>query len=175
MLIYYLDFYDTINHFLHLGGAVLYFIIGLIFILWLLVLERVWYYQIDFLKDYHITLKQWHHYQSLNPWCSKMIGHKLKSEINIKINRNLTMINTLIMLCPLFGLLGTVTGMIDVFAVLSTSSGGNAQAMAGGIAQATIPTMAGMVAALSGLFANVYLKQYASKASKKIATDIKIV
>jgi biopolymer transport protein ExbB len=35
--------------------------------------------------------------------------------------------------------------------------------MAGGVSRATIPTMAGMVAALSGVFANIYISQKASR------------
>ena len=37
------------------------------------------------------------------------------------------------------------------------TGGGDAGAMAGGVSRATIPTLAGMVAAISGVFANIYL------------------
>ena len=62
------------------------------------------------------------------------------------------LIKTLITLCPLLGLLGTVTGMIAVFEVMAQVGTGNARLMASGISMATIPTMAGMVGALSGIF-----------------------
>ena len=52
----------------------------------------------------------------------------------------------------LLGLLGTVTGMISVFEVMAVSGTGNARSMAAGVSRATIPTMAGMVGALSGVF-----------------------
>ena len=55
-------------------------------------------------------------------------------------------------------LIGTVTGMIEVFFVMSVSGGGDAKSMAGGVSKATIPTMAGMVGAISGIFASNYLK-----------------
>ena len=55
-------------------------------------------------------------------------------------------------LCPLLGLMGTVTGMIEVFDVMAISGTGNARSMAAGVSKATIPTMAGMVGALSGVF-----------------------
>jgi biopolymer transport protein ExbB len=51
----------------------------------------------------------------------------------------------------MLGLLGTVTGMIEVFDVMAISGSGNTRAMASGVSKATIPTMAGMVAALSGM------------------------
>ena len=62
------------------------------------------------------------------------------------------MVETLVALCPLLGLLGTVTGMIAVFEVMAVTGGGNARSMASGVSMATIPTMAGMVGALSGVF-----------------------
>jgi len=54
------------------------------------------------------------------------------------------------------GLLGTVTGMVQVFEAM-TYSGGNARSMAAGVSAATIPTMSGMVATLSGVLANTFL------------------
>ena len=48
--------------------------------------------------------------------------------------------------------MSTVTGMIEVFDVMAVSGTGNARSMASGVSKATIPTMAGMVGALSGVF-----------------------
>ncbi len=61
-------------------------------------------------------------------------------------------VQTLVALCPLLGLMGTVTGMIEVFDAMAISGSSNARLMASGVSKATIPTMAGMVGALSGVF-----------------------
>ena len=66
-------------------------------------------------------------------------------------------------LATLLGLLGTVTGMIEVFNVMAVTGGGDAKSMAGGVERSTIPTMAGMVSALSGLFANTQLQRMAAR------------
>ena len=87
----------------------------------------------------------------------------LISQVSIKINTNLNFIATLVAMCPLMGLLGTVTGMIEVFNIMAVTGGGDAKSMAGGVSKATIPTMAGMVAALSGVFANTYVSSKASR------------
>ena len=71
----------------------------------------------------------------------------------------MSIIKTLIALCPLLGLLGTVTGMIEVFEIMAAVGTGNARAMASGISKATIPTMAGMVGALSGIYFNARLER----------------
>lgn len=52
----------------------------------------------------------------------------------------------------MLGLLGTVTGMISVFDVMANQGSSNPKLMASGISLATLPTMAGMVAALTGMF-----------------------
>ena len=65
----------------------------------------------------------------------------------------------MVALCPLLGLMGTVTGMIEVFDVMAFSGSGNARSMASGVSKATIPTMAGMVGALSGVFLVTLLNQ----------------
>ena len=75
----------------------------------------------------------------------------------------MSLIATCVALCPLLGLLGTVTGMIEVFNVMAVTGGGDAKSMAGGVQRSTIPTMAGMVAALSGLFANTALQRITSR------------
>jgi biopolymer transport protein ExbB len=78
------------------------------------------------------------------------------------------MIKTLVALCPLLGLVGTVTGMIEVFDVMALSGTGNARSMAAGVSRATIPTMAGMVGALSGVFAAALLSRAANRAVKNL-------
>jgi len=94
------------------------------------------------------------------------------SRLSTKINQNMDLIATLIAVCPLMGLLGTVTGMIEVFQVLSAGGGGDAKQMAGGVSKATIPTMSGMVAALSGLFANIYLTRIAERENQLFADHL---
>jgi biopolymer transport protein ExbB len=81
------------------------------------------------------------------------------SEFSMSANQYLSIIKTLVALCPLLGLMGTVTGMIEVFDVMAISGSGNARSMASGVSKATIPTMAGMVGALSGVFLVTLLNQ----------------
>ena len=92
----------------------------------------------------------------------------LVSEVRVKLSQSIPMIKTLVALCPLLGLLGTVTGMIEVFDVMAIAGGGNPRAMAAGVSKATIPTMAGMVAALSGLALSVKLERFAREETKRV-------
>ena len=83
------------------------------------------------------------------------------SRVKLSLTHPLSLIQTCVALCPLLGLLGTVTGMITVFDVMAVSGTGNARSMASGVSMATIPTMAGMVGALSGVFAITWLNRKA--------------
>jgi biopolymer transport protein ExbB len=163
MPLYLLDAIEAINNFFNAGGPVLYLIAGLTFVMWVLMLERFWYYFFGYRRDARQVIAGWEARSERKSWSALAIRDKLISETRIKIDQNLSIIKTLIAICPLFGLLGTVTGMIDVFTVLSITGGGDAKSMASGVSRATIPTMAGMVAALSGVFANIYISQKASR------------
>lgn len=168
MQLYLLDALEAINNFFNSGGPVLYLIAVLTFIMWTLMLERFWYYFFGYKKDVQKAIAKWEARSERHSWAAHAIREKLVSEIQIKIEQNLALIKTIIALCPLFGLLGTVTGMIDVFTILSITGGGDPKSMAGGVSRATIPTMAGMVAAISGVFANIYINQKASRERKLI-------
>ena len=162
MLLFLLDVIEAIRNFFISGGLVLILIAILTFVMWTLMLERVLYYRGAYKQDKNQVIKTWEARIERTSWYAHAIRDKLISETHIKIDKNLSLIKTLIALCPLFGLLGTVTGMIEVFSVLSITGGGDAKSMAGGISRATIPTMAGMVAALSGVFSNIYITQKAT-------------
>lgn len=172
MPIILLDVFEAIGNFFYSGGPVLYLIAALMFVMWMLLLERAWYFSSSYPREAEDVRQQWATRSERTSWYSHAIRSKLISELHLKINQNLALIKTLIALCPLFGLLGTVTGMIDVFTVLSITGGGDAKSMAAGVSRATIPTMAGMVAALSGVFANVYISQKAVREKKLIEEQL---
>ena len=91
------------------------------------------------------------------------------SATKLKLERGLSLIKTAVALCPMFGLLGTVTGMIEVFDVMAVAGSGNARGMASGVSKATLPTMAGMVAALSGMLFSIQLDRYANSETERVA------
>jgi biopolymer transport protein ExbB len=73
----------------------------------------------------------------------------------------------------MLGLLGTVTGMIEVFDVMAGGSG-NARGMAAGVSKATLPTMAGMVAALSGMLFSTQISRFATDESTRVADSLRL-
>lgn len=158
-----LDALTQIRAFMESGGDVLYAIAALAFLMWTLVFERVWYFRSGLKKDINRAMDVWENRSERKSWNAKQIRRKLISEVRGAVNDNMGLIKTMVALCPLLGLLGTVTGMIEVFNIMAVTGGGEARAMASGVSKATIPTMAGMVAALSGVFANTYLTRVAER------------
>jgi biopolymer transport protein ExbB len=82
-------------------------------------------------------------------------------------SRFLNLIASLAGLMPIFGLLGTVSGMIKTFNVIALHGTGDAQAMASGIAEALITTEAGLVAAAPIILGHVLLTSRLKKVSDK--------
>ena len=75
------------------------------------------------------------------------------------LDRHVGTILVLASLAPLIGLLGTVSGMITTFEVISLFGTGNASALAGGISEALITTQTGLVVALPGLVAGNFIRR----------------
>jgi biopolymer transport protein ExbB len=159
------DVLDIIFRFMEQGGIVLWFIAALTFVMWTLVFERFWYFKTSLRQDVDSAISNWEARRERKSWNARQVRRQLISQAHLRINSGLPMIKTLVALAPLFGLLGTVTGMIEVFNIMAVTGGGDAKSMAGGVSKATIPTMAGMVAALSGVFANTYVTQIADRES----------
>ena len=130
----------------------MYAIATVAFFLWLLIIERYWFLFREYPKQLSHVVSGWQALVMNNDWGKQKVKQERISLLGVELRKNVQTIKTLIALCPLLGLLGTVLGMINLFDVLAHTGTGNARALAEGVAQATIPTMAGMVVALSGLY-----------------------
>lgn len=155
------DVLEPLKAFLDQGGFVMYLIAALTFVMWMLIFERVFFFKGGLRGEIQGQLSIWESRKERKSWNAHQIRTAMISRMDGKISANLDFIAALVAICPLMGLLGTVTGMIDVFGTLANTGGGDAKSMAGGVSKATIPTMAGMVAAISGVFANTYLTRVA--------------
>jgi len=74
------------------------------------------------------------------------------------LQRGLAALATIVAGAPLLGLLGTVIGMIKIFAVVATAGSGITEQLSSGISQALITTATGLVIAIPALFTHSYLE-----------------
>ena len=75
-----------------------------------------------------------------------------------ELERYLNPLGTIAAITPLLGLLGTVIGMIKVFAAITANGVGNPGVLAGGISEALITTAAGLSVAIPALIGYRYLR-----------------
>jgi biopolymer transport protein ExbB len=160
---YAINFFESVRDFLELGGGVLVVIAWTIFFMWVMIIERFVFFRTRMDTLAKRALDAWEGRAERQSWEAFRIRELLISEVRMAANSGLPMIKTLVALCPLLGLLGTVTGMIEVFDVMAVTGTGNARAMASGVSKATVPTMAGMVGALSGVLFTSILSSWANR------------
>ena len=108
--------------------------------------------QIDGASDNDTPLARvWAAYQSNNSASAETLELKLDDAILKEmpaLEKNLSLLKLLAGIAPLLGLLGTVTGMILTFQAITLFGTGDPKLMAGGISQALITTVLGLVAAI---------------------------
>jgi len=164
----------VVRAFIERGGNVLLVIAFVTAVMWTLILERFWYFRTGYRREEKQTRAIWDARLDRASWNSKQIRRVLISDLTANLNWGLGTIGTMVALCPMLGLLGTVTGMIEVFDVMA-AGGGNARGMAAGVSKATLPTMAGMVAALSGMLFSIQLESFAEDETQRVADHLELV
>jgi len=165
-------FYDAIDAlfvFMQKGGDVLYLIAFLAFFMWLLIFERIWYFYFSHQGIVNYGIEEWAKRKDKTSWASKGVREKLISQLSSRINSNLPLIKLCVGIAPLFGLFGTIAGMMEVFHLLAVTGGGDAKAMAGGVSRSTIPAMAGLSVALTGTFANQFISNKAKRETELLS------
>jgi len=172
MTYYLMGLWGSIRDFMATGGDVLLLVAITLFLMWSLMLERYLYLRLDFPKEMQRIISDWQAREDTSSWYAQQIRQAWISQANQKLNRGMLIIKTLVAICPMIGLLGTVTGMISVFEVMATTGTSNARLMASGISMATMPTMAGMVAALSGVFFNARLSAQIKVAKERLVDSL---
>jgi biopolymer transport protein ExbB len=171
-MLYLIGLWESVRDFIGTGGFVLYFVAAALLIMWALMIERWWFLTIEYPKIRNKIISDWDARVDTTSWSAHRIRDAWVSEASELLNARMLIIKTLVAMCPLIGLLGTVTGMITVFDTMATQGTGNPRLMASGISMATIPTMAGMVAALSGIFFNTRLETRVKVAKEKLVDSL---
>ncbi|MFU8784163.1 MotA/TolQ/ExbB proton channel family protein [Aliidiomarina sp.] len=172
MQLYLIGLWESVRDFIGTGGDVLYMVFAALLIMWIVMIERWWYLLGVFPKEREKIVAEWNARKDTTSWYAHRIRDAWISEASDKLTARMLVLKTMIAICPLIGLLGTVTGMITVFEIMAVQGTGNPRLMASGISMATIPTMAGMVAALSGMFFAQRLDARAKAAKERLIDSL---
>lgn len=161
-----------ILQFIETGGGVLWAILATAFFLWSFIMERFAYYSFAHKPVKRSLRDEWEAREDKTSWKAHAIRDELISRVKVRTDQNVGIIKTLVAIAPLLGLMGTVTGMIQVFDVMALSGSSNARLMAGGVFKATIPTMAGMTIALSGLYFPTHFDRKSKRETARFADEL---
>jgi biopolymer transport protein ExbB len=155
------------------GGAVLWAILFTSLYMWILLVERFWFHRSQMPALRKRLLDEWRQ-QPLN--LSAVLSFRkietLVKGLRSEANKNMLALQALVVILPLLGLLGTVSGMIKVFEVMTVFGTGNTRGMASGISEALVTTMAGLFTALSGLYFVSDLERRAEDISRKFEAEL---
>ncbi len=155
-----------------------------------IIIERIWFLQkrlvspegllrtfINHSKDQSITIQQQDSYVESSSLGELLVtAYRFKdkprnivedkvveasSNVRMKLERNLNMLGIIASISPLLGLLGTVVGMITVFANINLVDGSsNSDLLASGISEALITTAFGLLVAVPGL---IFYKYFSAR------------
>jgi biopolymer transport protein ExbB len=164
---------QALRAFLEAGGPVLWVIGAVAAFMGFVIIERYWYIYLIFPAARSDYLARWRQRPRLSVWQTHRLRQSMIEGAQAHLQRFLPLLKNLVALCPLLGLLGTVTGMIQVFDVVAALGTGNARAMASGISRATIPTMSGLVVALPGLYFSLQLEQLTRRKAEQLGDQLR--
>ncbi len=167
------NYVDGISALFEQGGYTLWAILFASLLLWLLIAERYWFHwrQLPALQDR--LREEWHAHRS--GLADALLFRRIQGlvgDLRAEANRNLQALRALTGILPLLGLLGTVSGMIKVFEVITVFGTGNTRGMASGISEALVTTMAGLFTALSGIYFVSDLESRADERARRFEAEL---
>jgi biopolymer transport protein ExbB len=166
--------FQDLQAFLDRGGPVLLVIMAATFVMWALILERLFYFRFAHKQIAAEAIAEWRSRSDRKSKLAHWVRDKLVSEVRGKAEQNVQLTKAMVALAPLLGLLGTVTGMVAVFDIMAITAGADAKAMSAGVSRATIPTMAGMVASLSGILFTSGMDRRVNRSVQQVEDSMEI-
>jgi biopolymer transport protein ExbB len=162
--------YHAVVEMVELGGpyVILIFLCG--FVMWTLVIERYWYFSRILPQQVNDTMAEWRARPEHHSWISRQIRRAMISRVNAAMSANMPLLRVLVPLSPLLGLIGTVSGMLQVFDSMALKGSADARAMAGGVSEAMICTLTGLAVSISGLYP-VYYFQSRTRMETELLSD----
>ncbi len=192
-MIFFFSKYRLLEDYFSTGGVIMVPLAAVSIAMWLLIMDRAFFFRRLHRKNMNGRVA-WEHVRenrfpdpkayrgavsllvsrflqrrSNTPVLDRLILDETVLTLSRSLEDYLAVIGVLAAIAPLLGLLGTVTGMIGTFDVLSVFGTGNARGMAGGISEALITTQTGLLVAIPGLYMKSFLERRARNLQRHIA------
>ncbi|MGH8447339.1 MAG: MotA/TolQ/ExbB proton channel family protein [Solimonas sp.] len=144
--------FSSVSELIEAGGWVLPWIFATALIMWTLIAERWWYFRRVYPARRAALQAEWRQRSDTQSWSALQVRAMLISQANVAMGMSLPLLRVTVPIAPLLGLLGTVTGMLEVFDGMMISGSADARTMAYGVSHAMIATLAGLVVSVSGMY-----------------------
>jgi biopolymer transport protein ExbB len=138
-------------------------------LLWMLIAERFWFFRTKLPAMADELHAKWVARKEHNSWASRQIRKGMISQLNGAMNASLPVLNMLVPLAPLLGLIGTVSGMLEVFDSMALRGSADARTMASGVSHAMVCTMTGLAVSITGLYPQYYFRNRARRETELLA------
>jgi biopolymer transport protein ExbB len=160
---------QSVNALIDGGGPYVIWIFGTGVLMWALILERGWYYFRILPKEADMLHRQWLERTERNSWCARQIRQMLISKLNANMTTGFPLMQVLVPMSPLLGLVGTVSGMLEVFDSMALRGSADARTMASGVSHAMICTMTGLAVSITGLYPVHYFRTRARRETELLS------
>jgi biopolymer transport protein ExbB len=151
------------------GGPFVFWIFMNGVVLWTLILERIWYFNRVLPGETREMLARWHARPDKDTWTSRQVRRAMLSRLNQGMTGSLPLLRAMVPLAPLLGLIGTVSGMLEVFDSMALRGSADARTMASGVSHAMICTLTGLTVSITGLYPSFYFTSRAQRETELLA------
>lgn len=151
------------------GGPFVALIFAAGVLMWTIIAERYWFFLRVLPRQAEELQKAWDAREEHSSWCARQIRQGMISRLNRAMNAGLPVMQVLVPMSPLLGLIGTVTGMLEVFDSMALRGNADARSMASGVSQAMICTMTGLAVSITGLYPVHYFRTRTARETELLA------
>lgn len=151
------------------GGPFVFWIFSCGVVMWTLLLERFWYFKQVLPAEAKAALEAWNARRDHVSWCARQVRQTMISRVNLNMTANFPLMRVLVPLSPLLGLVGTVSGMLEVFDSMALRGSADARTMASGVSHAMICTLSGLAVSITGLYPMYYFTSRAKRETELLA------
>ena len=155
------------------GGVWVEWIFACGVVMWGLVIERWWYFARILPKEADEMHAAWRNRSDHLSWSARQIRQAMISRLNAGMTVSLPLLRVLVPLSPLLGLIGTVSGMLEVFDSMALRGSADARTMASGVSHAMICTMTGLAVSITGLYPVYHFTSRARRETELLADRFK--
>ncbi len=165
--------YHSVADLMNAGGPLIAWIFLAGMAMWGLIFERWWFFKKQLPSMVSGMLGTWTQRKEHASWASHQIRKAMVSRLNSEMSSNMPTLKVLVPLCPLLGLVGTVTGMLEVFDSMAILGSADARTMASGVSKAMNCTMTGLAISVSGMYPLFYFQSLIRKQTELLADQFK--